>query len=114
MRSRASSIGDLIGQPGRDGAILGREDEAAQPGEARLLREVEQEFEIRIRLSRKADQHGGPERAAGYFLLDARYEFARTFFIYAAPHGGEHGRGDVLERHVDVLAHLGEVAVGVE
>ncbi len=101
-RSSATSSGHARAHAPGARALLRVEHEDAGDGETRLRDEVEQRVHVRLRLSRKAGDEGGPHGRAGQRRADAAQQLQIRRPIARPAHASQDPAGGVLEGQVHV------------
>ena len=86
----------------RRGAVHVGVGEAPYPVEPRLAQELQQLFELRVRLARKADDERAAQGDVGHRLAPAPDALEGPLRGRGAAHAAQHRRRSMLQRHVEI------------
>ena len=105
-------LADRVAERMRRSPIFRRVEKTSRVIKARLSHELQQGGKIGFGLPREADDECRAQPSPRQPLLQSRQQIERLLARRRPLHALEHRVGNVLQRHVDVAAHL--VARGVE
>ena len=87
-------------------AFFGREREASEVVELHGLHELREFFELFVRLAGEARHDGGADDHVRHFFADLLYEVLEGLPVPGPMHAAKHRLVRVLQRDVEVVAHL--------